>query len=339
MQHRNNMILYNVLNQEVVFEEYFCNLLQFDDFRDLFISFINQQSKSSFFHKKDIQYKNFNTEIALENEKYGRADLFLKYANQEYIFEIKNKDRTNLTPNQPIGYLKYLQNQNLFFLIPRNYIHKKVIIERWETYNLDNTHIAYDIESKILYWQDFIILLQKESLLLEKIEIKLFYEFCVYWFNMQTILFKEEELNLIFLETLGENKMSNIANIMKKLSMTVNGVIDLGIEIDKKYDEQNAEYFGYIINNNKYKIDKDLDIWFGISYDIWESNSNAPLILELCTEDVNMTKKIKQLTNIKEFKYKDGYCYYYALEFQENIDMKNHFYDFIQTHLNILKGL
>jgi len=42
---------------------------------------------------------------------------------------------------------------------------------------------------------------------------------------------------------------------------------------------------------------------------------------------------------VEEFKYKDGFCHYYALELQEDIDMKNHFYDFIQTHLNILKGL
>ena len=61
LEHRENMILYNVLNQEVVFEEYFCNLLRIDCFRDIFISFIAK--KTEILNDLIIKYEDFDTEI------------------------------------------------------------------------------------------------------------------------------------------------------------------------------------------------------------------------------------------------------------------------------------
>lgn len=76
--HRENMILYNVLNQEVVFEEYFCNLLRIENFMKLFLEFIEE--KNQILVTEDIKYNNFDTEIFLnkKDKTYGRADLFLK---------------------------------------------------------------------------------------------------------------------------------------------------------------------------------------------------------------------------------------------------------------------
>lgn len=347
MKHRNNMVLYKVLNQEIVFEEYFCNLLQFEDFRDLFIDFLNQND--NIFEKNSIMYENFDTEVKLKNENEnenedGRADLFLKYNNQEYILEIKNKDRTSLTVNQPNGYLHYLKNissnNNLFFLVPRNYIHKKEIIERWNKFNEKEKRVNTTVEDKILFWQDFITLLGKENTILEKVEIKLFYEFCIYWFDMQAVVLTQKELKYISSEKIGEQKMPSIATIMKKLALIVNGVIDLGIVIDKQYDEQNSEYFGYIINNKKYNIDEKLELWFGVDYNIWEKYSNSSLVLEVNTDDKQILEKIKEIDNVKEFLYEDGTtCYFFNLELTDNEDMKKQFYDFIDMYLKRLQNL
>jgi hypothetical protein len=327
--HRHNIALYNVLNQEVVFEEYFCNLLQFDDFRDLFIDFINEQSFIKF-DKNKIKYYDFNTEVKIEDD--GRADLFLNYENQGYIFEIKNKDKTKLTDNQPKGYLKYLGNKNLFFLIPRNYKHQIDIIDRWKKYK-DNTNI----ENHIFYWEDFINLLENNKNIKERIEVKLFYDFCIDWFNMKPVIFTNNEL-LYFFKNMGDKQMYNIANIMKKLCSIVNGVIDLGIKIDKKYDKQDSEYFGYWIDNKKYGISQKLDVWFGINYDIWEKNTNASLILEMYSEDKDTIKELKQLDRVNKFIYADNsVSFYYTLTMQEEIDMKKQYFDFIKEKLNIIK--
>ena len=148
LEHRKNMILYNVLNQEVVFEEYFCNLLGIEKFRDLFLDLIAQKNK--ILTGEDIQYHYFDTEVVLKkkDKDYGRADLFLKLQDKEFIFEIKNKDWTSLTKNQPVGYLEYLEsrNEHLFFLIPKGYKHKDQIYKRWKDFD--------KYENQIFYWQD-----------------------------------------------------------------------------------------------------------------------------------------------------------------------------------------
>ena len=166
----------NVLNQEIVFEEYFCNLLYFDSFRNLFIDFINNKNK--LLDKKNIiKYKYFNTEVKLNNDN-GRADLFLKIkdTNEEFIFEIKNKVYTNLTTNQPNSYLNYLNSKhsNLFFLIPGGYKHKDEIIARWKDYN--------NVSNQILYWEDFINKITESNIYKDNTEINMFYKFCLYWF-------------------------------------------------------------------------------------------------------------------------------------------------------------
>ena len=52
-------ILINVLNQEVVFEEYFCNLLKEEKFFNKFIEFIG--SKNDILKNKNINYLIHNT--------------------------------------------------------------------------------------------------------------------------------------------------------------------------------------------------------------------------------------------------------------------------------------
>lgn len=283
--HRENMILYNVLNQEVIFEEYFCNLLRIDDFRQLFLDFINE--KNTILSEETIQYNHFNTEVILDN-KNGRADLFLNINDtKKYIFEIKNKDYTSLTSNQPQSYLNYLKdahekgldfNKHLFFLIPKNYQHQNELLKRWQKFD--------GIYNQIFYWQDLIFKIKEKKLEQENIEIKIFYEFCEYWFNMKPIDFSEDETKLFKTEGYSVRDFKNLSvpKLMQKLESVVrnigsnvgmqedksslgfyysmklqnhkNGYEDFelelsGIELEKFANNETSadeQYFGYIVN-------------------------------------------------------------------------------------------
>ncbi|WP_415397536.1 hypothetical protein [Sulfurimonas sp. CS5] len=248
MEHRENMVLYNVLNQEVVFEEYFCNLLSIDEFREVFLKFI--ASKNGVLSNHSIEYRHFDTEVILHNN-YGRADLFLNVDNKEFIFEIKNKDYTSLTENQPKGYLEYLKmdienyNQHLFFLIPSTYSHRQEIFDRW---------IDFDaVENQIFYWEDLVKEIKNQNLQEKYVEIKMFYDFCEHWFNMRTIKFTGEEMELL--------KNINVPSLMNKLEDVTRKIsLEVGLEED-------AEIIGFCYTKKlgEYKIH------FGIDYDIWKS--------------------------------------------------------------------
>lgn len=267
MTHRKNIVLFNVLNQEVIFQEYFCNLLKIDDFRKLFIDFISE--KNNILSEVNIQYYHFDTEIILDN-KNGRADLFLNINNsKKYIFEIKNKDYTSLTPNQPKSYLNYLKdtheedldfNRHLFFLIPKNYQHQNELYQRWQEFD--------GIENQIFYWQDFIFKIKENKLELQNIEIKMFCEFCEYWFSMKPIDFSEDEKKLFNSkgQKVSEFKDLSVPKLMQKLENIGRNIgSNAGMKEDKSYS-------GFLYSM---KI-QDYEILFCIDYDIWEAKG-APL--------------------------------------------------------------
>lgn len=330
--HREDMILFNVLNNEVVFEEYFCNLLSINSFRDLFIEFILEKNK--ILNKEDIQYSNFDTEIILDND-CGRADLFLKLKNKEFIFEIKNKDYTKLTSKQPESYLKYLENncnssdfnKHLFFLIPIGYKHKDEIVKRWNS--LNNFH---SIEKQIFYWQDFLLKLKEDISEQSLTQIKMFYEFCEYWFNMKPIKFTNEEQSLFKTKgrILNDFKDLSVPRLIKKLEKVVRNV---GDNSSMREDSTDLGFFYSCIVG-------DYKIWFGIDYDYWETNE-VPLSLliqnhtngyesfELNLEGIKLEKFKDKVSNISE-----EYFGYYVGDL-EKLGTSNYQNSIIKTIANI----
>lgn len=328
---RENLILYNVLNQEVIFQEYFCNLLTIDSFRELFINFID--SKTLLFKGKNIFYNQFDTEVILD-EKKGRADLFLNINGEKYIFEIKNKEYTELTKNQPESYLDYLKknsskniyNQHLLFLIPKKYKHKDEIITRWEKYNKKNKNIEnwtkLDIEQQLFYWEDFIREIQKANLEKDNLEIKMFCDFCLYWFNLKPIIFTDNEVNLLNKEKSDMNILENtsLPNIMEKLEEMV---INVSSRTSLK-NEVNENGFWYSKTINNYVVS------FGIDYSLWK-NFNVPLNIIIQNHQNDYEEfdepKIKNIV-LKGFHYEEtnrvAKQFAYLVKFNESIGTSNY---------------
>jgi len=336
MPFREDFILFNILNNEVVFEEYFCNLLRIGEFRDLVIKFVD----SDILNNENIEYKNFDTEKNLDNG-CGRADLFLKLDSKEFIFEIKNKDKTELTPKQPEDYLHYLKckgknendttfNNHLFFLIPNGYEYENKIFEKWKNFNNFNIN---SIKKQILYWQDLIILIRNEKLEQSNIEIKMFCDFCDYWFDMQQIVFSNEEKELFIKGTKMDEYKTSIPKLMQKLErLTRNIGINTGMR-----EDTNVSGFIYSIKIGDYTI------FFGMDYDVWEetkvplniiiqNHKNGYTFFELA-EFVDF--KIKEFNYEETGVYESGFAYIVGIE--DEISSDNYQSKVIETIESIKK--
>lgn len=301
MFYREDFILYNVLNKEMAFQEYFCNLLKYEEFRNLFLEFAKINNNL------EVLYKNFTTEKILSNN-YGRADLFLKVDEKlEFIFEIKNKCYTPLTQNQPDGYLKYLGNNinRLFFIIPKNYSYLEEIEKNFKSSDM--------IFNQILYWEDFIELIRDRNIFNINVEIELFYEFCLYWFNLRPIKFTVEEKDLLM--------DKNIPILLEKIEEIIEHI---GIECGMKIDN-------YTIGYNFSKKINDYLIYLGVDYERWKER-NEPISLSIqnkktnCQEfDLSLSFDTEKVLSEETHKSYRQFAYYINLESKINEE------NFIQT--------
>lgn len=321
MRERN--VFYNVLKNETSLTEVFCNLMSYKAFRDMFVDLVNQKrDDEKKLNHQVIKYEDFSTEKDFgeiqecfekdENNKIGRGDLILNYHNEDFIFELKVEKYTDLTKNQPRGYLCYLKkqnelsyNNNLYFVLPKGYMHKDQIFSRWQNFcnypkeMIENNHI--------LYWEDIIKEIRKRELDHLNIIIKEFCEILDFrWFYTKPIHFSKNEIELIFQQHNINNeelKMAfdaNIPKVMNKLFDIVDN-IKYKVHVSKKHDEQNPNFYGYYIDNKKYNLSEDFDIWFGVTYEIWEK-ANVPILIEIISDDENVLLKVPDL---KKYEYED----------------------------------
>jgi len=310
MEKREKNIFYNIIKNETSLTEVFCNIMQYKVFRELFLSIVNEKIEALEGKKLQnfkINYDNFSTELNLknENEKLGRADLILK-VEEEYIFELKIERYTHLTEHQPESYLKYLKNDNLFFILPKHYRHKDEICTRWHNateYPIDK------IKHHLIYWEDILKKIKDKEL--DKINL-LISEFCnildYRWFYYPSIKFSNYEIELIFKKQNNvKNKKdlmmsmdSNIPKIMNKLFEVIEGVDD---KLDTTKDGTKTEsYYGYILKDKR--IPEKWEVWFGVDYEIWE-NEQLPLTIQVYSDDADEMDKIIKLGIFKKYTYKE----------------------------------
>ena len=118
---RQKNIFYKVAKDENSTTEIFCNLLGNKFFRDKFLEkFLDQKFISNIRYEEDINTQYCST--------HGRPDLIIENETVKIIVEVKIDKYRGLTPKQPDGYLKELEesaqnNKWLIFLIPKGYVH------------------------------------------------------------------------------------------------------------------------------------------------------------------------------------------------------------------------
>ncbi|WP_457594557.1 hypothetical protein [Hydrogenimonas sp.] len=274
---RKENIFFNLIRSETGVTEAFCNLMQIKVFRDMFLNFVSSRSDAISFDPDNIKYRAFSSEKPLEMDgdgkdtRAGRADIAIDIKGLDYIFELKIEVNTRLTANQPERYLEYLKDQNpefykerLFFILPEGYWYRKVLE--------NHPQVA---KCNIFYWEDLLEEIKKRELDRANVFIG---EFCRIlesnWFYYESVVFGKSELDLLFLKKEATLRNSNLPSVMRKLFTVVNGVCGK-IDCIGKYDRQQEEWFGYIVNNNKYGIKKGWEIWFGIDYELWEKEGDV----------------------------------------------------------------
>lgn len=307
---REENIFYNLIKNETSLTEVFCNFMRYENFRNLFIDMINEKikSKENIIDKSKVKFQDFDTEVALNNQKNGRIDFQLKInTNKIYLFEIKIKTYTNLTDNQPKGYLDYLkelelESENLFFILPKGYLHLKEI----KNHN-------------IIYWEDILKQIRKKELDKANVFIN---EFCeiidLNWFYFEKIDFSKNELELIFSDKKDKGyKMIENVNIPILMNKLFQIIVDTKVEYykkDKESIEQRYDYFGYFLENSKNEISDKLAIWFGIDYKIWEIEKH-PIIIQIETieqeEIINLENFLESKIDYTKFIYENGNIIFY----------------------------
>lgn len=307
---REENIFYNLIKNETSLTEVFCNFMRYENFRNLFIDMINEKikNKENIIDKSKVEFQDFDTKVALNNQKNGRIDFQLKInANKIYLFEIKIEIFTNLTDNQPQSYLDYLkelelESENLFFILPKGYFHLKKI----KNHN-------------IIYWEDILKQIIEQKLDKENIFINEFCKILAYrWFDFKKIIFKENELDLIFSGKKEEGyKMLENVNIPILMNKLFQIIVDTKVgyyKKDKESIEQRYDYFGYFLENSKYEISDKLVIWFGIDYKIWEIKKN-PIIIQIEAnereEDINLEIFLENKIEYTKFEYENGDIIFY----------------------------
>lgn len=309
---RENNIFYNVIRNETSLTEVFCNFMQYKVFRNLFIELINKKRKIlnlKEIHSSSIKYDDFFTELYLKEEdtKFGRGDLILKNKDIDYIFELKIEKYTTLTKNQPESYLKYLKNDNtrLYFIIPKGYMHKDTIYDRWTDFT---DYTRTEIDNHIIFWEDII----KEIRDKEIDKLNLFInEFCnildYRWFNYPEIRFSNFEVKVLFQEHKSKKKELtmlidiNMPNIISKLFKIVEAAND---KLDTTKDNSKTDaYYGYILKNKN--ISENIEIWFGVDFEIWEQHS-FPLSIQVYSDDKSKMDSLDKLDFLTNFNYADG---------------------------------
>lgn len=304
---REENIFFNLIKNETLLTEVFCNFMRYKIFRDLFIDIVNEKIKNqeNKIDKSIVKFQDFDTEVALKEneEKLGRIDLQLKVNDEIYLFEIKIETFTSLTKNQPKSYLEFLEdkNENLFFILPKGYFHKNKILEKWE----DKTEYSKkEIENhNIIYWEDILKRLREQELDKANIFIN---EFCEIigskWFDFVKIEFTKEELDLIFSDKKDKGyKMLENVSIPVLMSKLFQVVVDtaekkeINVSLKKYESNQRYDYFGYFINNNQYKISSKLIIWFGMDYQLWEK-TKLPISLQIILNSGD-----KEIKNVEKF--------------------------------------
>jgi len=313
IEQRENNIFYNVIRNETSLTEVFCNLMQYKVFRDLFLNIVNQKRiklSLEVFQISSIKYNDFSTEKDLKvkenSSEFGRGDLIVKDKEDEYICELKIEKYRKLTVNQPESYLKYLKNDNsrLYFIIPKGYMHKDDIYTRW---NNETGYSKEKIKNHIIFWEDIIKEIRKKEL--DKLNIFI-NEFCnildYRWFYYPNIKFSKYEIELLFQELKNKKKdfaMLQNTNLPKVISKLFEVVEKTDDKLDTTEEAKTDKYYGYVVKNKD--ISKEIEIWFGVDFEIWEKCS-FPLTIQIFSEDEQQMDKIKSLDFLTKFQYEDG---------------------------------
>ncbi len=275
MNYEDSNIFDNIITNENSLTELFRNFLRFKVFREAFVDLIahNNIDKSEVFHNF------FQTQFY--TEKNGIPDLVLSSENYEYVFEIKVHN-TELTNNQPLGYLDYLRSidkpkKGLFLIAPENYIYKNVFFDRL----VGNINDPDNVKVEFISWQNIMKLISDNELDETSPLFSEYLYYLNYWFK--TIEIDKFNLNIMFSKDFPDS-INKVCELIDRIADSLKSVSAI-----KKSNEGFLGEYGYYIKDiNNYEL------FYGIWFPYWKSTGN-PITICIKSENVD---KIERFENV-----------------------------------------
>jgi hypothetical protein len=262
-------IFQNIITVENSFTELLCNILKYNQFRNILLKFIGISDYENYDY--DTQYK------TKYSQKNGRPD-FVIYSNDTcYFLENKISD-TPLTRNQPKGYLKELSTMNiknkcLYFLLPRNYKYKNELDRRIEKYNINN------IETKILYWENLFEELKDGGFLNENDVCREYYNLIKERFGYEPIKFCKGDN-----DKMKKVEIGKYINKIEHVIYNIEGLI--GTNGFKTKSSKMEGEIGFTVSNDKEELG-----WFGTWFELWAKKGDAIIFIVTAEKFNNLKTK------------------------------------------------
>ena len=276
---RSGNIFFNVVTSENLMTELFGNFFKFRTFRDAVLELFLRKDQLN-----RIEFEHFDTQYSLPDDK-GRPDLIIKNEEFEILFEIKTGN-TNLTINQPNGYLEYLQdsshnNKWLILLAPHDYDFLADWSSKIEEFLKQNPNSR--IQTNIIFWKDIMKAIEHYDLSILSDYFKDLLELLKMWFELQNITFKTSEVTHMFKKDIPEilSKLFTIVDVVKNHNSKAFSV---------SHSKTSSEYGVYFKTNEGESI-----LYFGIWYKFWREYQKPLCFGVKRTYPDNVRKKFSQL--------------------------------------------
>lgn len=271
----------NIVKDENTFTELFKNLLGFKAFRLAFLDLLKIE-----FSKEEIESERFFTQKNTDN---GRPDLILSTDEILIFFEVKVWN-TNLTNNQPAGYLKALEKADqkvkcLVLLIPDHYVHL-------DEFNRSKEESNSKIETQVIRWNDVSRQMDKLELFDGNPILQEYRNLLKEWFEPEPII-----LNDKFMETMFTSKTP------ESLVTTANLVDQVKHEMQKRGEQITymkkdlLDEYGFYINYSK---EHQFNFFFGEWLRYWREEGK-PICFCIYPENDDKANLFKQVVKSKGF--------------------------------------
>jgi len=231
------------------------------------------------------------------------------------FIEIKISNVTELTANQPKGYIKALEkndtevNKALLFLIPNNYKFQHEIYEQATTLiSKSNKKIGFGF----LYWEPMINKIRNSGIGELNDIFKHFIDLLELWFSLKMINFTKKEIDMLY-EGQVISTLTKLMDIVKSL----NSKLATYDRINVRMSRSSEEYSLYI----KDSLNDTEILYFGIWYEAWRK-TNSPLCLAV-SEKHNQKDIVSHFRNYLKGKFTSiNDWLVYSIE-RDEINMEN----------------
>lgn len=264
----------NIIYNENSFTELFKNFMRYRVFRDEFILLIDSLPNNTI-----VDFEHFNTQ---KSSNDCRPDIRITSENIEVFIEIKVWD-TAITYNQPVGYIKELENSNkqnksLVSIVPKHY---KYLSE----YKRRKNEYPTQIDTKIITWDTIISLIEYKEMHIGNPILSEFLELLKEWFEPKRIF-----LNSDFM-TIMNNKLTpeNISKLVENIDQLNTEITKRGFITTKK--KNFLEEYGFYIE------DENVSLFIGEWFYYWQTEGK-PLCISLQTQDNTINEKFIEMSKL-----------------------------------------